>query len=172
MIHITSPLSRVVVALLAIAGLLVTRYIREPEVVVEEQTNQCVIDPWGEYRENGPWSIMYKYCTNGQGDPERLKALRNAVKLGTPKGHDMVTAADFGSNVKLLYFPSISWMPLNPIIIEKSPILILCRDFIRGREVEAMRSNWVKVKSLDEMLREEIRLVEDRTTVCLLQAVI
>lgn len=169
-LRLSGPLQRLVVALLSIAVLIALRSYREWDVVVEEQTNQCAIDPWGEYREYGPWPTMYKYCTNGLGDEERVRALMNAVELGAPEGHDMVTSADFGSNILLAYFPRLKWMALNPRITERSPDLIECRDFFQGVEIVKMRSKWVRVASRPKSLIEETRLVENRAAVCLIQA--
>lgn len=137
--------------------------VRHPRAILVRLTNPCRIEAASAFREHGPWGFMYPACLDGYGlfaadegtdratrtrTQQELVLLAAHMRANAPANHDMVDAADFGSNVRVIYQRHSDTVMINPEVVAApiSDTYTRCQDFYHGVEVVKSRPSWVAVE--------------------------
>lgn len=138
-----------------------------PSVIINEIVAGCVFTPPGNYH-MGPYIRGISWCPESSKEP--VHALMNHMKIHC-EGMDASFAGEFGSNVRLVYFPAQSLFLLNPVVISKSEEMIECVDQIGYDVLRVMRHERIRIRYI--AFDFEVQIIElVNKNACLMQAIL
>lgn len=138
--------------------------------VLTEIMTGCQYSAGGGYHP-GPYDRSISWCTHPVNEPAML-ALMNHVELGAQRyGLDATFAPEFGSYVRLMYFPGLDTHMINPMYTHKSDAVIMCRDSFgdENTAIDLPRHLQVTLMYLNRHFKEEEVTLTGKES-CLAQA--
>ena len=139
-----------------------------PIKVVSEIMANCKFNPPGMYRP-GPYFMSIKWCVNV--DREELIQVMNHIQVNVGD-FDIAFGAEFGSNVRVGYIPSLNEFLINPVIIDKSETFIMCHTSSEGKSHPRHdKSETIHVQYYNKTFQGKERIFTKRES-CLIQSML
>lgn len=109
--------------------------------IINEYTSNCYYDNPEPYLVDPPFQRSIRWCSD-----DKLK-MSNLIKhmMIECKGCKVTIAPEYGSNVKVIFFPRNNIILINPIVNLYSNTVIECLDMIGDTKVKTIRPKEIDV---------------------------